>query len=61
MASAILPSVDITSEFDELLGKHGAPTTSGKAALDVDAIEGFIKEAYRIVSLRAVLPRAAAV
>ncbi|POR35922.1 Syntaxin-18 [Tolypocladium paradoxum] len=50
MASAILPSVDITSEFDELLGKRGAPTTSGKATLDVDAIEGFIKEAYRINS-----------
>ncbi|KND93210.1 Syntaxin-18 [Tolypocladium ophioglossoides CBS 100239] len=50
MASAILPSVDITSVFNELLGKRGAPTTSGKATLDVDAIEGFIKEAYRINS-----------
>ena len=51
MVSAMLPSVDITSEFNELLGKHGAPTASGKAPLDVDAIEGFIKEAYRIVSV----------
>lgn len=46
---AILPSVDITAELDELLGKRGAPRVLGKARLDTDALEGFLKEAYRIV------------
>ncbi|PNY28400.1 Syntaxin-18 [Tolypocladium capitatum] len=50
MASAILPSVDITAEFNGLLGKRGAPATCAKATLELDAVEGFIKEAYRINS-----------
>ncbi|ODA77699.1 hypothetical protein RJ55_06301 [Drechmeria coniospora] len=47
---AILSSVNITSEFNDLLSKHGAPTTRGRVVLDVDALDGFLKEAYRINS-----------
>jgi hypothetical protein len=45
-----LPSTDLTSDFNELLQKHGAAPGAAKAALDIDVLEGFIKEAYRIVS-----------
>ncbi|KAM4056891.1 syntaxin [Hirsutella rhossiliensis] len=47
---AILPSADKTPEFDALLGQRGASTTAGKAGLDTEALESFLREAYRINS-----------
>ncbi|QUC20192.1 uncharacterized protein UV8b_04433 [Ustilaginoidea virens] len=44
------PSTDLTAEFNDLLGQTGAPTATGKLALDVNVLEGFLKEAYRINS-----------
>lgn len=55
MASAvfsILPSADKTPEFDALLSQRGAPTTAGRVGLDTEALESFLKEAYRIVGLQ---------
>ncbi|KAF4587400.1 syntaxin [Ophiocordyceps camponoti-floridani] len=48
MAHAILPSADLTPEFNALLSKHGAPCVVGRKSLDADALEGFLSEAYRI-------------
>lgn len=57
----MLPSLDITPQFNQLLQEGGAPKTRGPSAFDVDAIEGFVKEAYRIVRIPArsfhLLPR----
>lgn len=39
--------MDITSELDELLKKRGAPTTTKQVSLD--KVDGFLKEALRIV------------
>lgn len=50
-AASLPPSTDLASTFNALLGQKGAATISGKAALDVDTLDGFLKEAYRIVSL----------
>ncbi|KAK5998551.1 Syntaxin-18-like protein [Cladobotryum mycophilum] len=41
-------TVDITSQFNELLRRHNAPPTAQKVSLDT--IDGFLKEAYRINS-----------
>ncbi|KJK80302.1 hypothetical protein H634G_04541 [Metarhizium anisopliae BRIP 53293] len=49
-AASQLPSTDLTDDFNHALQKHNAAPTSGKAALDVDVLEGFVKEAYRINS-----------
>ncbi|TWU76565.1 hypothetical protein ED733_007892 [Metarhizium rileyi] len=49
-AVVYLPSKDLTNDFNDLLRKHDAAPTSGKVALDVDTLEGFVKEAYRINS-----------
>lgn len=49
-AASLPPSTDLTSTFNALLGQKGAATISGKAALDVDTLDGFLKEAYRINS-----------
>lgn len=46
----MLPSAALTSQLDELLRKRGAAATSPRAALDADALEGFLREAYRINS-----------
>lgn len=40
--------MDITASFNELLQQRDAPTTKSQVTLDV--IDGFLKEAYRIVS-----------
>ncbi|KHN98092.1 syntaxin [Metarhizium album ARSEF 1941] len=45
-----LPSRDLANDFNNLLRTHHAAPTSGKAALDVDVLEGFVREAYRINS-----------
>lgn len=39
--------MDLTPVFNELLGKHNAPQTRKKYS--VADIDGFLKEAYRIV------------
>ncbi|EEY22245.1 conserved hypothetical protein [Verticillium alfalfae VaMs.102] len=39
---------DLTPVFNELLAKHSAPSTRKKFSLE--DIDGFLKEAYRIVS-----------
>lgn len=44
------PSTVLTSDFNDLLQKHNVAPTLGKVALNVDILEGFVKEAYRIVS-----------
>ncbi|KAG5961119.1 hypothetical protein E4U58_004396 [Claviceps cyperi] len=44
------PSTDLTSTFNALLSQKGATAVSGKHALDVDTLDGFLKEAYRINS-----------
>ncbi|KFG88252.1 syntaxin [Metarhizium anisopliae] len=49
-AASQLPSTDLTDDFNHALQKHNAAPTSGRAALDVDVLEGFVKEAYRIKS-----------
>ncbi|KOS18249.1 Syntaxin ufe1 [Escovopsis weberi] len=41
-------TVDITEQFNDLLRKHNAPPTAQQVSLD--AIDGFLKEAYRIDS-----------
>jgi hypothetical protein len=41
--------MDVTPEFDELLRKHNAPPT--KKAVSLAEIDGFLKEALRIVGL----------
>lgn len=38
---------DLTPTFNELLGQRGAPLTKGGS--NVDNINAFLKEAYRIV------------
>ncbi|RDA88713.1 hypothetical protein CP532_4128 [Ophiocordyceps camponoti-leonardi (nom. inval.)] len=48
MAHAILPSTDLTPNLNALLTDHGAPVTAGRKKLDADALEGFLREAYRI-------------
>lgn len=47
--STIAPSADLTPLFNELLQQQNAAPTA--RAVSLDAIEGFLKEAYRIVSL----------
>jgi hypothetical protein len=42
-------AMDVTAEFDELLRKHNAPPT--KKAVSLEEIDGFLKEALRIVGL----------
>ncbi|KAG5927509.1 hypothetical protein E4U42_002152 [Claviceps africana] len=49
-AASLSPSTDLTSAFNALLVERGAATASGKVALDVDTLDGFVKEAYRINS-----------
>lgn len=52
MASAVVrlaPSTELTGSFNELLRQHKSNPTKGKVSLDLDVLEGFIKEAYRIV------------
>ncbi|KAH7328288.1 syntaxin [Stachybotrys elegans] len=44
----IAPNANLTAVFSELLQKRNAPPTRGKVTLD--AIDGFLKEAYRINS-----------
>jgi hypothetical protein len=46
--SCVLDTMDLTPVFNELLGKHNAPQTRKKYS--VTDIDGFLKEAYRIVS-----------
>lgn len=53
LGPAMLPSVDVTAELNELLGQRGARPTPGRPSFDADALEGFLREAYRIVRLRA--------
>ncbi|KAG5940192.1 hypothetical protein E4U53_007650 [Claviceps sorghi] len=48
--ASLSPSTDLTSTFNALLVEKGAATASGKVALDVDTLDGFVKEAYRINS-----------
>ncbi|PFH58394.1 hypothetical protein XA68_13735 [Ophiocordyceps unilateralis] len=50
MAHAILPSADLTPEFNALLKERGAPSAAGRKSVDADALEGFLSEAYRINS-----------
>lgn len=54
-AASLPPSTDLTSIFNALLSQRGAAPASGKVVLDVDTLDGFVKEAYRIVSLLASL------
>ncbi|KAG5935297.1 hypothetical protein E4U59_005691 [Claviceps monticola] len=49
-AASFPPSTDLTSTFNALLSQKGATAVSGKHALDVDMLDGFLKEAYRINS-----------
>ncbi|CAM1511498.1 Fc.00g090110.m01.CDS01 [Cosmosporella sp. VM-42] len=42
--------MDITLQFDELLRQREAPETKTKHRVSLDAIEGFLREAYRINS-----------
>ncbi|KAG6210980.1 hypothetical protein E4U35_003933 [Claviceps purpurea] len=49
-AASLPPSTDLTSTFNALLSQKGATAVSGKHALDVDTLDGFLKEAYRINS-----------
>ncbi|KAG5980870.1 hypothetical protein E4U55_003539 [Claviceps digitariae] len=49
-AASLPPSTDLTSTFNALLSEKGAATALGKLALDVDTLDGFVKEAYRINS-----------
>ncbi|KAG6048004.1 hypothetical protein E4U17_007315 [Claviceps sp. LM77 group G4] len=49
-AASFPPSTDLTSTFNALLSQKGATAVSGKHALDVDTLDGFLKEAYRINS-----------
>ncbi|KAG6009602.1 hypothetical protein E4U21_001969 [Claviceps maximensis] len=49
-AASLPPSRDLTSNFNALLNEKGAATAAGKVALDVDTLDGFVKEAYRINS-----------
>lgn len=42
--------MDITPVFNDLLRKRNAPIITEKK-LSLEAIDGFLKEAYRIVSL----------
>lgn len=48
--------MDITPQFDQLLKQREAPKTKTKQRVSLDAIDGFLKEAYRIVSLARCLP-----
>ena len=41
--------MDITLQFDELLRQRQAPGTKTKHRVSLDVIEGFLREAYRIV------------
>ena len=47
LEALIISSADVTAEFNRLLKQHGAPQAAGKVSLET--IEGFLKEAYRIV------------
>lgn len=47
MAAQLGPSVNLTPQFNELLRKQNVAPCSAK--LSLDAIDGFLKEAYRIV------------
>lgn len=49
MEAFVPPKADITSQFNELLRQKNAAPVAAKASLD--AIDGFLKEAYRIVRL----------
>ncbi|KAG6027636.1 hypothetical protein E4U41_000871 [Claviceps citrina] len=49
-AASSPPSRDLTSTFNALLSQKGAAAASGKVALDLDTLDGFVKEAYRINS-----------
>ncbi|KZZ95377.1 syntaxin [Moelleriella libera RCEF 2490] len=49
-AVILSPSANLTAKFDELLGEKGSHPTIGKVTLDVDRLEGFLKEAFRINS-----------
>lgn len=53
MSSSSTASVDLTSQFNELLRQKNAPPCKGK--LSLDAVEGFLKEAYRIVRIHYVV------
>lgn len=46
-SSCALDAMDLTPIFNDLLGKHNAPQTRKKYS--VSDIDGFLKEAYRIV------------
>jgi hypothetical protein len=46
-SSTLSSAVEVTSEFNKLLQQRNASPVSGKVSLE--AIEGFVKEAYRIV------------
>jgi hypothetical protein len=48
-STAIATAADLTSSFNELLRERNAPPT--RQAVTLDAIDGFLKEAYRIVGL----------
>lgn len=41
--------MDLTADFDELLRERNAPPT--RSDINLDKIDGFLKEALRIVSL----------
>lgn len=43
--------MNITLQFDELLQQRKAPKTKTKQPVSLDTLDGFLKEAYRIVSL----------
>ncbi|KAK2591976.1 hypothetical protein QQS21_010312 [Conoideocrella luteorostrata] len=47
-AATFPPSTDLAGSFNNLLRQRGAAATIGKVHLDVNALEGFVKEAYRI-------------
>lgn len=51
-----LDTMNITVTFNELLRERNAPETKKRVSLD--AIDGFLKEAYRIVSALHPLRRA---
>lgn len=49
MGSIGTASANLTPQFNDLLRKHKAPPC--RENLSIDAVEGFLKEAYRIVWL----------
>ncbi|PHH73284.1 hypothetical protein CDD82_5553 [Ophiocordyceps australis] len=48
--AAIPPDADLTSHFNQLLSQQGASTAAGRSHVNLDAVEGFLREAYRINS-----------